>query len=73
MTFKIHYCKYNDALQFLKEIYPYLIINSKKKRTELIILLNIHHNVYSLIYFYFIVIISMLNISTDVCYEYYKS
>lgn len=29
--------KYNDALQLLKEIYPYLIINSKKKRTELIL------------------------------------
>jgi hypothetical protein len=29
--------KYNDAIVFLQEIYPYLIINSKKKRAELII------------------------------------
>lgn len=29
--------KYNDALAFLQEIYPYLIINSKKKRAELIL------------------------------------
>lgn len=35
--------KYNDALAFLQEIYPYLIINSKKKRAEL--LLNKHKSV----------------------------
>ncbi len=29
--------KYNDAIVFLQEIYPYLIINSKKKRAELIL------------------------------------
>lgn len=29
--------KYNDAIVFLQEIYPYLIINSKKKRAGLIL------------------------------------
>lgn len=29
--------KYNDALSFLQEIYPYLIIDSKKKRAKLIL------------------------------------
>lgn len=28
--------KYNDAIHFLQEISPYLIINSKKKRFQLI-------------------------------------
>ncbi|MDF2883079.1 MAG: hypothetical protein K0R54_3636 [Clostridiaceae bacterium] len=29
--------KYNDAIKLLEEIYPYLIINSKRKRAELIL------------------------------------
>ena len=29
--------KYNDAITFLQEIRPYLIINSKKKRVQLIL------------------------------------
>lgn len=29
--------KHNNAIQLIKEIYPYLIINSKRKRAELII------------------------------------
>ena len=29
--------KYNDAIVFLQEIYPYLIINSMRKRAELIL------------------------------------
>ncbi|EKQ55459.1 MULTISPECIES: LAGLIDADG family homing endonuclease [unclassified Clostridium] len=29
--------KYNDAIKLLKEIYPFLIINSKRKRAELIL------------------------------------
>jgi hypothetical protein len=29
--------KYNDAIQLIKEVYPYLIITSKRKRAELIL------------------------------------
>jgi len=29
--------KYNDALEFLELIYPYPVVNSKKKRAELIL------------------------------------
>lgn len=29
--------KYDDAIQLIKEIYPYLIINAKRRRSELIL------------------------------------
>lgn len=29
--------KYNQAIEFIRDVYPYLIIESKKKRAELIL------------------------------------